>query len=128
MTSRSGPSFELYQRARRFEVIFILCEAHFRELAQVLTYDTVLRLGSGIITPSYAFSIAAELHRIGEYHDRVPGLDWPSCPDPKDWYLLDLLIAAEADGIVSKDKHLLGMVPLGLPVMTPAEMKRQGLI
>ncbi|ADY27623.1 hypothetical protein Deipr_2506 (plasmid) [Deinococcus proteolyticus MRP] len=128
MTSRSGPSFELYQRARRFEVIFILCEAHFLELAQVLTYDSVLRLGSGIITPSYAFSTAAELHRIGEYHDRIPGLDWPSCPDPKDWYLLDLLLAAEADGIVSKDKHLLRMSALGVPVMTPGDLKHQGLI
>lgn len=128
ITSRRGASYDLYQAARRFEVIFVLSEQHFSEIAQVLTYDKVLRLGNGVLTPSYAFGIARELHRIAELHDPVPTLEWPSCPDPKDWYLLDLLLASEADGIISKDKHLLGAAEkVGLPVLTPAELWTRGI-
>lgn len=126
VTSRAGASYELYQAARRFEVVFVLCEQHFAELAQVLSYPEVLALGKGIITPAYAFSVASELHRISEFHEHIPPLDWPSCPDPKDWYLLDLLVAAEADLIVSKDKHLLRMAQaVTVPVLTPAEFRQR---
>lgn len=125
ITSQSGASYELYQAARRFEVVFVLCEQHFAEMAQVLTYDRVLRLGGGVLTPAYTFRIAGELHRIS---DPVPKLEWPSCPDPKDWYLLDLLLASNADGIISKDSHLLSAAQkVGLPVMTPAELWARGI-
>jgi uncharacterized protein len=129
LTSRVGPSFELCQAARRFDVLFVLSELHFVELAEVLTYPAVLRLGEGIVTPSFAFRAATELHRIGEYHSSVVRLDWPSCPDPKDWYLLDLLVATNADGIVSKDKHLLRLRDrLRLPIFEPKELIQMGLI
>lgn len=129
MTSRRGPAFDLYQAARRFNVIFVLSEGHFAELAEVLTYRAVLGMGGGVITPSFAFRAAAELHRIGEYHERVEGLDWPSCPDPKDWFLLDLLVAANAEGIVTKDKHLLRLrAALHLPVFEPKDLVRLGVI
>ncbi|MCD0168149.1 hypothetical protein [Deinococcus sp. 23YEL01] len=53
----------------------------------------------------------------------------PSCPDPKDWYLLDLLITSEADAIVSKDAHLGQMrTKLGVPVYEPKELIRLGLL
>ncbi|AFZ66655.1 putative toxin-antitoxin system toxin component, PIN family [Deinococcus peraridilitoris] len=123
LTSRFGPSFDLYQAAPRFEVVFVLSETHFTELAEVLTYQSVLNLGQGIVTPSFAFRAASELHRIGEYHEQVEHLDWPSCRDPKDWYLLDLLVASGADGIVTKDKHLLRLRNLlNIPVVEPREL------
>ena len=129
LTSTVGPSFELYQAATRFEMVFVLSAGHFQELSEVLTYPAVLALGNGVITPAFAFRAATELHRISEYHDRVPRLDWPSCPDPKDWYLLDVLIASQADGVVSKDKHLLQLNGLlGLPIFEPKALIRRGVI
>lgn len=123
VTSTSGASYRLYQAARKFDVVFVLCEQHFVELAHVLSYPKVLNLGNGVITPAYAFTMAAELRCIAEFHEYVPQLDWPSCLDPKDWYLLDLLVAARAEVIVSKDKHLLRMAErIAVPVVTPAEL------
>ncbi|WP_027483174.1 PIN domain-containing protein [Deinococcus pimensis] len=127
-TSTVGPAFDFYQAARRFDVLLVLCERHFTELADVLSYPAVLNLGSGVITPSFAFRAATELHRLGEYHEQVPKLDWPSCPDPKDWYMLDLLVASHSDGIVSRDRHLLNLrAELDLPVFEPRKLLRLGL-
>ncbi|GMA16454.1 putative toxin-antitoxin system toxin component, PIN family [Deinococcus metallilatus] len=129
LTSLHGPAVDLYQAARRFEVVFVLSETHFTELAEVLTYPAVLGMGGGVITPSFAFRTAGELHRIGEYYEQVEQLDWPSCPDPKDWYLLDLLVASGANGIVTKDKHLLRLRNrLNIPVFEPKELVRLGVI
>lgn len=129
LTSQRGPAFDLYQAARRFNVTFVLSERHFDELAEVLTYAEVLRLGGSIVTPSFAFRAATELHRIGEYHEQVERLDWPSCPDPKDWYLLDVFVAAQADVLVSKDKHLLRLRDsLRIAVLEPRELARLGML
>ncbi len=119
VTSAKGPAKELYQAARRFEVQFVLAEEHLEELARVLSYPVVLRLGGGI-SPADAFALAVDLHRMTEIVHLSTRHDWPSCPDPKDWYLLDLYVQAQADAIVSKDRHLLnaGRV-LGLPVVEP---------
>ena len=37
VTQRRGPSHDLWQAARRFEVVLILGEQHFAELGRVLT-------------------------------------------------------------------------------------------
>lgn len=119
VTSEQGPARELYQAARRFEVQFVLAEEHLEELARVLTYPAVLRLGSGI-SPADAFALAVDLHRLSEIVHLAHRHDWPSCPDPKDWYLLDLFVQAQADAVVSKDRHLLNAGrALGLPVVEP---------
>ncbi len=129
LTSRRGPSFDLLQAARRFDVVLVLAEIHFIELAEVLTYPQVLALGGHALTPSRAFWAAFELRRIGEYVEQVPRLDWPSCPDREDWYLLDLLTATDADGLVTKDKHLLRLHgQLGLPVYEPRELVRLSIL
>lgn len=129
ITSKRGPSNDLYEAARRFDVIFVLCEQHFNEMAVVLSYPGVLKLGGGALTPALAFSVAAELHRLSEYYPRISAHDWPSCPDPKDWYLLDLLVASDADGIVSKDKHLHAVKRrIGLPIYEPKDLARLGII
>lgn len=128
VTGSKGPSFELWQAARRFDVVLVLCEGHFSELAQVLTYPQVLALGDGALTPSLSFQFAAQLFQVGEYYAHVQPNAWPSCPDPKDWYLLDLLMQAAADGLITKDRHLLRLADrLGLPVMEPKALLRLGL-
>ncbi|WP_264777206.1 PIN domain-containing protein [Deinococcus aetherius] len=100
VTSERGPARTLYLSARRFEVTFVLSEGHFQELRRVLTYPDVLRLGRGI-TASDAFGLAVELYEGAEVVRRVERFDWPSCPDPKDWYLLDLFVAAQPDALVT---------------------------
>lgn len=126
-TSPQGLARELYQLAQRYELQFVLSDGHFHELRRVLTYPGVLRLGGGI-TPSDAFGLAVELFQTAEILTRVPRMDWPSCPDPKDWYLLDLYVASGADAIISRDKHLLRLRDLlNLPVFDVIEAKRLGL-
>ena len=107
VTGDKGPAVELYALARRFELVWVLYEGHFDEMTRVLGYPQVQRLGSAPLEPARAFSIAAELYRIGEYHERLERFELPSCPDRKDWYLLDLLLTSDADGIVTHDRHLL---------------------
>lgn len=128
LTSSAGPSHDLFQAARHFEVLFVLAEEHFQELQRVLTYPKVLALGTGI-TPADAFGLSTLLHQTAEVVRPLERYDWPSCPDPKDWYLLDLLMASRADGVVSKDRHLLRLKStLNLPVYTPRDLVRLGII
>lgn len=90
----------------------------------MLTYPEVLRLGTGI-TASDAFGLAVELYGVAE----VERFDWPSCPDLKDWYLLDLFVAARPDAVVTKDRHLLRLRDsLTIPVFEPKELVRLGVI
>lgn len=126
-TSKTGLAHELYQSTQRYEVQFVLSDGHFHELRRVLTYPGVLRLGGGI-TPSDAFGLAVELFQTAEILTVVEQFDWPSCPDPKDWYLLDLFMASRADAIISRDKHLLRLRDsLSLPVFDVLEAKHLNL-
>jgi len=128
ITSRHGPARDLYLAAKRFDVMFVLCPQHFEELQRVLTYPQVLALGGGI-SPSDAFGLAFELLQMSEFVQSVKTYDWPSCPDPKDWYLLSLLMTADAAAIVTKDKHLLRLKEsLGLPVYEPKELVQFGIL
>ena len=46
--------------------------------------------------------------------------DWPSIPDRKDWWLLDLALQSEADHIVTWDtRHLAPARTLGFDVLDP---------
>ncbi|WP_293912190.1 putative toxin-antitoxin system toxin component, PIN family [Deinococcus sp.] len=127
VTSPHGPAHDLWQAALRFDVVLVLAEGHFSELVRVLTYPQVLVLGGGKLTPSLSFQFANQLFQVGEYYPRLPASAWPSCPDPKDWYLLDLLVASGADALISKDRHLLKLrEALGLMVLEPRELLRHG--
>lgn len=127
-TSERGPARALYLAAQRFEATFVLSEGHFQELRRVLTYPEVLRLGRGI-TASDAFGLAVELYEVAEVVRRVERFDWPSCPDPKDWYLLDLFVTAQPDAVVTRDKHLLRLRDrLDIPVLEPKDLVRLDVI
>lgn len=128
LTSRVGPARELYVAAQRFDVILVLAEEHFGELQRVLTYPQVLAIG-GCISPSDAFGLATDLHRIAEMVSPLRRQDWPSCADMQDWYLLDLLMTSGADAIVSKNGHLLQVKKdFGIPVYEPKQLKRLRMI
>ena len=46
--------------------------------------------------------------------------DWPSIPDRKDWWILDLALESEADHIVTWDtRHLTPARALGFDVLNP---------
>lgn len=128
LTSRVGPARELYVAAQRFDLIFVLADEHFGELQRVRTFPQVLGLGGGI-SASDAFGLATDLHRIAEVISPLRRYDWPSCADPQDWYLLDLLMTSGADATVFKDGHLLQVKKdLGIPVYEPKELKRLRVI
>ena len=52
----------------------------------------------------------------------------PPCRDPKDTQFLALVLAAEADALVSSDEDLLALHPWrGVRILTPAEFLEAGL-
>ena len=54
-------------------------------------------------------------------HHRPQRHDWPSGPDPKDYWTLDLAVVSESDFVVTWDPHLLDHeIPLPVAVVTPA--------
>ncbi len=73
----------LYTRFRTGEVRLIFDGTYLSELERVLDYESIQRLG---ITRGLAFGMARDLLLMGEYYPQVPRFDWPSLPDPKDWY------------------------------------------
>lgn len=87
------------------------------------------RIESRIGSAGRAFEVALDLAFMGQ-HYHPQRYDWPSVPDPKDYWMLDLAFAAEADSIVTWDPHLLDHeIPLPVEIVTPArfleESRRQ---
>lgn len=69
-----------------------------------------------------AFRIALILAYMGRAYRPVRH-DWPSIPDRKDWWLLDLAFESAADGIVTWNVRDLGPArSLGFEVLTPPEL------
>jgi uncharacterized protein len=123
-TNPYGIPRKIFDAACEFRIIFVLADEHYIEMQRILSYEKVLRLGRDSFTPASAFGLAATLYRIAEHHSRLERFEWTSCSDPKDWYLLDLLLTSNATGIITKDKHLLELKSkLGLPVFRPEEIQ-----
>ena len=69
-----------------------------------------------------AFRIALTLAYMGRGY-RPLRRDWPSIPDRKDWWLLDLAFESRADGIVTwNTRHLEPARSLGFEVLEPPEL------
>ncbi|MBA2693551.1 MAG: hypothetical protein H0U65_13845 [Rubrobacter sp.] len=76
-------------------------------------------VASRIERPGVVFDAALDLEVMGFLH-HPRRLDWPSVPDPKDWWMPDLALDSEADFIVTWDSHLLdAAIPFDVEVVTP---------
>jgi len=103
--------------AQTGEVRLAVSDAFLAETTRVLREP---RIESRIGSAGRAFEVALDLALMGKFH-RPRRHDWPSVPDPRDYWMLDLAFAAEADFIVTWDSHLLDHeIPLPVEVVTPA--------
>ncbi len=110
-------SSEVVRAAQTGEVRLAVSDAFLAEMTRVLREPRVeARIGSA----GRAFEVALDLGFMG-HHCRVRRHDWPSVPDPNDYWMLDLALASRADFIVTWDPHLLDHeIPLPIEVVTPA--------
>ena len=115
-------SSEVVRAVQTGEIRLAVCDAFLIETTRVLREP---RVESRIGSAGRAFEVALDLAFMGRHH-RPQRHDWPSVPDPKDYWMLDLAFAAEADFIVTWDPHLLDHeVPLPVEIATPARFLEQ---
>lgn len=94
-----------------------LSDDYLQELVRVMEKPYLRRNADA----DKAFRIAFALGYMGASY-RPTRHDWPSIPDSKDWWLLDLAFESGADAIVTWDTRHLGPArPLGFEVLTPSE-------
>ncbi len=98
------------------EVAVALSDAFLVELVGTVRN----RHRQGFITDAArAFEIALDLGWHGEMH-RPQRLDWPSVSDPEDFWMPGLAWHAEAEFIVTWDRHLLDAnLPFPVEVLRP---------
>lgn len=96
-----------------------LSDALLRELQMSIRRPRILR---SIRNVSRVFEIGLGLGLMGVlYHPTRR--DWPSVPDPKDYWQPDLAWEAGADYIVSWDPHLTeASLPFPVEVLTPPQL------
>lgn len=95
-----------------------LSDDYLDELARVMEKREV----RGRADVGRAFRVALVLAHMGVAY-RPARLDWPSVPDRKDWWLLDLAFESGADAIVTWDtRHLRPAGSLGFVVLEPPEL------
>ncbi len=115
-------SSEVVRAVQTGEVRLAVSDAFLIETTRVLRQP---RVESRIGSAGRAFEVALDLAFMGRHH-RPRRHDWPSVPDVKDYWMLDLALAAEADFIVTWDPHLLDYeVPLPVEIVTPARFLEQ---
>lgn len=97
------------------------------ELQRVLGYDFIRER---ISDPIRAFTIGLDLGIMGKMF-RPRRYDWPTLPDPKDHWVLDLALeagSAEArtPHIITRDGHFLDrtkdLEALGFKILTPSQL------
>lgn len=99
-----------------------LSDDFLSEMVRVMRYPHVeRRVGSA----GRAFEVALDLGLMG-YLYRTRRYDWPSVPDPKDGWMLDLAWASAADYIISWDPHLTkAKMPFPIDVLEPHQLLAQ---
>lgn len=114
----------LYKQFERGEVRLAFSASLLSEIQDVVGYPGILARG---MSPSLAFKLARDLYELGEYYPQVERYDWPSLPDRKDWFLLDLLYTSAASALLTQDGRLREAGrKLGLPVMNLIEGAERG--
>ena len=109
------------------EVRLAISDDGLRELQRVMNYDFV----RGKITdPIRAFAVGLDVGVMGKlFHPR--NLDWPTLPDPKDRWVLDLAFEAGSEeshppSIVTRARHFLDrrseLEAMGFRILTPEQL------
>lgn len=107
------------------EVRLAVSDDGYRELVEVLGREEVK---SRIRDSARTFAVALDIGTMGIlcYPRKY---DWPTLPDPKDRWLLDLAYESDADYVVTRDSHLLERAStlgeLGFAVLTPSDLLRR---
>ncbi len=116
---RDGASARVVRTVATGEVQLAISDEFLSELVKVMDYPEVESI---VRRPVQAFEVALDLGTMGfMYHPRR--LEWPSLPDPNDWWVLDLAHESNADYIVTYDGAIHDAGPgLGFAVIYPDDL------
>lgn len=115
MGRRSGVNSRIIDEVATGGVRLALSDDYMRELVSTMSKPRVEELAS----VGRAVRIALVLAYMGRMY-RPRRHDWPSIPDRKDWWLLDLAFESGADHIVTWNTDHLGPArALGFDVLEP---------
>lgn len=113
--SERAASYQVVRGASTGEPRPAISDDFLRELTNVARRPDILQR----IDPARSLEVGLELGLHGEMH-RPRRLDWPSVPDPKDWWMLDLALISRSDFIITWDRHLLDAnLPFEVEVLQP---------
>lgn len=114
-----GPSYRLCRAVGTGEVRLAVSDRFLWEVVHVVKR----KYADGLIQDAgRTFEVALDLGFHAEHHNFVL-LPWPSVGDPLDWWMPDLAYHAEADFIVTWDRHVLDAdLPIPIEVLTPPEL------
>ena len=116
---RTGSDARLLEAIETGLVRLALSDAWLIELYRVFGYPDVKKY---LPDPARVLRAASSLSLMGKLF-QPRKLDWPSLSDPKDWWILDLADAAQADVIVSFDKAVIKAGQrLTMIVQSPSEL------
>lgn len=103
------------------EALIAVSDDGYRELVKVMGYAPVK---SKVTEPARAVSVALDIATMGTFY-RPQRLPWPTVPDPKDGWLLDLAYESGADYVVTVDPHFTDHVDelrtLGFEIRVPSQ-------
>jgi predicted nucleic acid-binding protein len=124
---RDAPDALVLRAVATGEVRLAISDDGLRELQRVMNYDFVREK---IADPLRAFTVGLDVGVMGKlFHPRK--LDWPTLPDPKDRWVLDLAFEAGSEEshppyIVTRDRHFLDrrteLAAMGFRILTPEQL------
>lgn len=124
---REGADARVLRAAATGEILPAISDEGLLELQRVLGYDFIRER---ISDPVRAFTVGLDLGIMGKMF-QPRKYDWPTLPDPKDHWVLDLALeagSAEArtPHIVTLDRHFLdrakNLEALGFKIRTPHQL------
>lgn len=116
---KDASSSRIVDAVKTGEVRLALSVAFLKELSETVRRP---RVQNNISEPARAFTMGLDLGVIGTLY-RPARYDWPSVPDPKDYWQPDLAWEARADYIVAWDPHLTrARLPFPVEVVTPPQL------
>lgn len=113
--AETASSYKILRCVATGGVRLTISDGFIREVVEVAERPAISRR----LDPARAVEVGLDIGIHSEMRRPRP-LDWPSVPDPKDWWMLDLAFDSGADFIVTWDGHLLdATLPFDVEVLTP---------